>query len=85
MALLGGVRHLFGPLLGALVVGYALEYFKLEYGDTPLHLVAMGLLLAAVVLFMPDGVIPAITSLYRRFFGPVETSIREVSAAEVLR
>ena len=33
MALLGGVRSLFGPLLGALVVGFALEYFKLEFGD----------------------------------------------------
>jgi branched-chain amino acid transport system permease protein len=83
MALLGGVRHLFGPLVGALVVGYALEYFKLEYGNTPLHLVATGLLLGVVVLFMPDGVIPAFTSLYRRFFGPAESSIREVTAAEL--
>src|SRR5262245_18743653 len=48
MALLGGVRHLFGPLLGALIVGAGLEYFKLAYGDTPLHLVATGLLLGAV-------------------------------------
>ncbi len=83
MALLGGVRHLFGPLLGALVVGYGLEYFKLEYGDTPLHLVAAGLLLGVVVMFMPDGVIPALISLYRRFFGPEESSIREVTAAEL--
>jgi len=85
MALLGGVRHLFGPVVGALVVGYALEYFKLEYGSTPLHLVATGLLLGVVVLFMPDGVIPAVTALYRRFFGPAESSIREVTAGELLR
>jgi len=83
MALLGGVRHLFGPVVGALVVGYALEYFKLEYGSTPLHLVATGLLLGVVVLFMPDGVIPAVTSVYRRFFGPAESSIREVTADEL--
>jgi branched-chain amino acid transport system permease protein len=84
MALLGGVRHLFGPLLGALVVGCALEYFKLEYGDTPLHLVATGLLLGAVVMFMPDGVIPALSSLFARFFGQGEPSIRELTAAELL-
>jgi branched-chain amino acid transport system permease protein len=83
MALLGGVRHLFGPLLGALVVGYALEYVKLEYGDTPLHLVAIGLLLGAVVMFMPDGVIPALSSVVARFLRPGEASIRELTAAEL--
>ena len=83
MALLGGVRHLFGPLLGALVVGAGLEYFKLEYGDTPLHLVATGLLLGVVVMFMPDGVIPALSNLYDRLFVPATASIREVSAADL--
>ena len=60
MSLLGGVRSLFGPVLGAVIVGYALEYFKAQYGDTQIHLVATGLLLGLVVLFMPDGVIPAL-------------------------
>jgi branched-chain amino acid transport system permease protein len=83
MALLGGVRHLFGPLLGALIVGSGLEYFKLAYGDTPLHLVATGLLLGVVVMFMPDGVIPALSGLFARFFGPAEASIREVTAAQL--
>jgi branched-chain amino acid transport system permease protein len=82
MALLGGVRHLFGPLVGALIVGVALEYFKAEYGSTQLHLVATGLLLGAVVMFMPDGIIPAISNLVARL-RPGETSIREVSAAEL--
>jgi branched-chain amino acid transport system permease protein len=84
MALLGGVRHLFGPLLGALIVGCGLEYFKLEYGDTPLHLVATGLLLGVVVLLMPDGVIPALSTVATRFTGRGAASIREVSAAELL-
>jgi branched-chain amino acid transport system permease protein len=84
MALLGGVRHLYGPLVGALIVGCALEYFKAEYGSTQLHLVATGLLLGAVVMFMPDGVIPALSSLSERLLHPGESSIREVSAAELL-
>jgi branched-chain amino acid transport system permease protein len=84
MALLGGVRHLFGPLVGALIVGCALEYFKAEYGSTQLHLVATGLLLGAVVMFMPDGVIPALSNLATRLLHPGESSIREVSAAELL-
>jgi branched-chain amino acid transport system permease protein len=84
MALLGGSRHLFGPLVGAVIVGSALEYFKVEYGNTPLHLVGTGLLLGVVVMFMPDGVLPAISNVVARLFGPVETSIREVTAGELL-
>ena len=83
MALLGGVRSLYGPLLGALAVGYALEYAKVEFGDTPLHLVVAGLLLGVVVTFMPDGVIPAVTALLGRFRGTGDASIREVTAAEL--
>ncbi|WP_418275343.1 branched-chain amino acid ABC transporter permease [Isoptericola jiangsuensis] len=83
MALLGGVRHLFGPVLGAVIVGIGLEYFKLEFGDTQLHLVATALLLGVVVLFMPDGIIPAVKSLVQRF-GPQDSSIREITAAELL-
>lgn len=84
MSLLGGVRSLFGPLLGALIVGFALEYFKLNFGDSQFHLVATGLLLALVVLFMPDGVIPAVVSLVKRLRGGGETSIREMTAEELI-
>ena len=70
MALLGGIRNLFGPVLGALIVGYAVEFFKARYGDTQLHLAATGMLLGLVVLFMPDGIIPAVTNLVNRFRAP---------------
>ncbi|WP_435736439.1 branched-chain amino acid ABC transporter permease [Cellulosimicrobium sp. PMB13] len=83
MALFGGVRHLYGPLLGAVVVGFGLEYFKLEFGDTQFHLVATALLLGIVVLFMPDGIIPAVQSLLKRL-GPQDSSIREMTAADLL-
>jgi branched-chain amino acid transport system permease protein len=83
MSLLGGLRSLFGPVLGAVVVGYALEYFKNQYGDTQLHLVALGLLLAVVVLFMPDGILPGLGSIVNRF-RPQASSIREMTAAELL-
>jgi branched-chain amino acid transport system permease protein len=82
MALLGGVRNLFGPVLGAFVVGTAIEYFKVSYGDTQFHLIATGLLLGVVVLFMPDGVIPAVAGLLARF-RPQQGSIREMTAAQL--
>jgi branched-chain amino acid transport system permease protein len=82
MSLLGGVRSLLGPVVGAVIVGYAVEFFKNQYGDTQLHLVALGLLLALVVLFMPDGVIPWLTAQFDRF-RPGDASIREVDAAQL--
>jgi predicted MFS family arabinose efflux permease len=69
-------------LLGAVVVGVALEYFKLEFGDTQFHLIATGILLGIVVLFMPDGVIPAVRNLVTRKSD--QASIREVTAGELL-
>ena len=83
MSLLGGVRSLLGPVVGAVVVGYALEFFKAQYGDSQLHLVALGLLLAVVVLFMPDGILPALGALVDRF-RPQAASIREMTAAELV-
>jgi branched-chain amino acid transport system permease protein len=82
MALLGGTRFLLGPLLGAVVVGVALEYFLLNYGDTQFHLVATGLLLGAVVMFLPEGILTGAQQLVARF-RPQATSIREMTAEEL--
>jgi branched-chain amino acid transport system permease protein len=82
MALLGGVRHLFGPTVGALIVAPASEYFLTRFGETQIHIVFSGVLLGIVVLFMPDGIIPKVRALLRRF-GPVSSSIREETQQEL--
>lgn len=76
MALLGGVRHLFGPLLGALIVAPTSEYFLIAAGETQLHVFLSGALLVLLVLFLPDGIIPALHRLRARFAAPAP-SIRE--------
>lgn len=82
MSLLGGIRTLFGPVVGAAIVGYGLEFFKAQYGDTQFHLVALGLMLGAVVLFMPDGILPALSAQLSRLT-PAAASIREESAGQL--
>lgn len=82
MALLGGVRSLVGPAIGAIIVGCGLEFIKTHWGDTQFHLIALGLLLAVVVLFMPDGIVPAVVGLVRRF-QPAGASIREETQADL--
>lgn len=79
MSLLGGVRHLYGPLLGALIVAPAGEYFLIALGETQIHLTATGLVLVLVVLFMPDGILARLT---RRRAGP---SIPDESAGQRLQ
>jgi branched-chain amino acid transport system permease protein len=81
MSLLGGVRHLLGPLLGALIVAPAGEYFLVALGDTQIHVAATGVLLVLVVLFMPEGIIPAAAGLLRRR-RPPDASIREETAGQ---
>jgi branched-chain amino acid transport system permease protein len=79
MSLLGGVRHLYGPLLGALIVAPAGEYFLIALGETQIHLTATGLVLVLVVLFMPDGILARFT---RKRTGP---SIPDESADQRLQ
>ena len=78
MALLGGTRELWGPTIGALLVLPATQYFLVQFGETQLHLVLVGLLLVFVVLVMPDGIAPAVRGGVRRLRGgPASASIRE--------
>ncbi|WP_219825394.1 branched-chain amino acid ABC transporter permease [Nonomuraea typhae] len=79
MSLLGGVRHLFGPLLGALIITPAGEYFLIALGETQIHLTATGVLLVLVVLFMPEGIVPRVAGR------PEGASIREDSAEQRLQ
>jgi len=55
MALLGGIHSTVGPILGAILLGLAAEWLKLQipYG----HLVVYGLIIIIVVLFMPQGLL----------------------------
>jgi branched-chain amino acid transport system permease protein len=74
MALLGGTRSLWGPVLGAAVIVPGGEYLLINIPDY--HVLSMGVLLAAVVLLMPNGVIPSVRSVVAWRQPPV-ASIRE--------
>lgn len=76
MALLGGNRYLLGPVLGALLIVPIEQYFLVQFGGTQVHLVAIGVVLGAVVLLMPDGITAAVAERWRRRQPPA-ASIRE--------
>jgi branched-chain amino acid transport system permease protein len=65
MTFMGGAGTLMGPLLGALILVPAQQYFALEYGESGQYLVVYGALFLVVLLLLPEGIIP---TLRKRWF-----------------
>ena len=63
MGFFGGLGTLAGPIVGALVLEPVQQLLAVSYGD--LSLVVFGAVLLAVVVFLPEGVVPT-TSRYLR-------------------
>ncbi|MDQ1660563.1 MAG: branched-chain amino acid transport system ATP-binding protein livM [Blastococcus sp.] len=65
-ALLGGRGTLWGPVLGAFVVSIVTEVANVYGGGSQSRLLVLGIALVAVVLFLPAGVLPAISARLAR-------------------
>ena len=57
MTILGGRGTVSGPVVGATVFIVANEFFVAQFGATELNIVATGLMLVAVLLFFPEGIV----------------------------
>jgi len=60
MVFLGGVGTILGPLVGGLLVVPLQQFLILQYGTTPLEPVMYGGLLLAVILLLPEGIVPSL-------------------------
>ncbi len=60
MAFLGGLGTLAGPILGALVLESAQQYFTLQFGASGYYLIIYGVLFLVIILLMPEGIIPTL-------------------------
>jgi branched-chain amino acid transport system permease protein len=68
-AIVGGAGTVLGPVLGSFVLSPLAELSRLylsQGGWSGAHLVVYGVLLVAVVLFMPQGVYPAVARILAR-------------------
>src|SRR3989441_837384 len=77
--IVGGAGTLLGPILGSFILTPLGELSRLSLGHGGyhgLHLVAYGVLLVAVVLFLPQGPYPYLARVLRRF--PRLTVVRNV-------
>ena len=64
MALVGGVTSVAGPVLGAAFIGLASEILLLQFRYV--YMLALGLTLIAVVLFLPEGLAAGLRRLHGR-------------------
>lgn len=56
--IIGGIGTIFGPLVGAGVLQVISEVFRVFLGDMgSVHLIAYGLILMLVIIFMPQGIV----------------------------
>lgn len=68
MVFLGGVGTLSGPILGALILEPAQQYFTFQYGQ--LYLVVYGALFLVVILLLPQGIVPTLRQYWTRLRAP---------------
>ena len=67
--IVGGAGTVLGPILGSFILSPLAEASRVYFGQggwAGAHLVAYGLLLIAVVLFLPQGAYPALRRLWLR-------------------
>ncbi|MBU2670332.1 branched-chain amino acid ABC transporter ATP-binding protein/permease [Actinoplanes bogorensis] len=79
-ALVGGRGTLYGPVLGAFIVSLINEAATVYGGSTQSRVLILGLILVAVVLFLPAGLLPTFIGMYRRRH-PVETEYTDQEGA----
>jgi branched-chain amino acid transport system permease protein len=78
-ALAGGRGTLYGPVVGAFIVGIGSEVATVQGGSSS-RVLLFGVALMVIVLFIPNGLLPEIEKLWRRF-RPVETEYTDQAGA----
>ena len=67
MTFLGGLGTLSGPILGALRVEPAQQYFTLQFSEHGYNLIIYGALFLAIILLLPEGIIPTLRKYLLRW------------------
>lgn len=64
MAIFGGVRYLYGPIIGAIVFAYLQEVLTTRFPYY--YMLTFGLLMVLIIAYMPEGITGIIRALGRR-------------------
>ena len=67
MGFMGGLGTISGPILGALILEPAQQYFTLQFSQNGVYLVIYGALFLVVILLLPRGIIPTLGERWTKF------------------
>ncbi len=67
MAFLGGMGTLFGPILGAIILVPAQQYLTIISQSSGYNLIMYGVLFLAIILLLPEGIIPTISKRWNKW------------------
>ncbi len=67
MGFMGGLGTISGPILGALILEPAQQYFTLQFSQNGVYLVIYGALFLVVILLLPRGIIPTLSERWTKF------------------
>ncbi|NLO27652.1 MAG: branched-chain amino acid ABC transporter permease [Actinobacteria bacterium] len=67
MAILGGTRHLVGPVIGAIIFAYLGEFLLTRLPD--LYMLVFGAVMVIAILFLPRGLVGLAQQLWRKYRG----------------
>jgi len=67
MAIFGGMGQLYGPVIGAIIFTYLKEELITRIPE--LYMIIFGVVLVAVILFLPNGLVGLIQKLWKRVTG----------------
>ena len=60
MGFMGGLGTIAGPIVGALILEPAQQYFIIQYGTQGYYLIIYGALFLVVIIFVPRGIVPTL-------------------------
>ncbi len=80
MGFMGGLGTLSGPILGAIILVPAQQYSTLWLSDSGFYLIAYGALFLAVILLLPEGIVPTLRKLWLKWRAS-RSNIQEIPTA----
>ena len=67
MTFLGGLGTLSGPIIGALILEPAQQYFTMQFSTNGYYLIVYGALFLAIILLLPEGIVPTLSKYWRKW------------------
>lgn len=67
MVFLGGLGTLVGPVLGAFILEPTQQFFTIQFSNNGYYLIIYGVLFLAIILLLPEGIIPTLARYWTRW------------------